>query len=668
MKLNDIKLRFDRKFIYLLIIISMIPVLSDWNYKGINFGDVLVVLSMLTIVKQLGIRELVMINLKWYVILPIIITLVNVSFHLLTSSNYELLIGFYFVTKLSLYVIFVNSAYYYINSINQLSTFFTINILVGSLIVIIGILISLLLLSGSKIPQDIFWTFTRSDKASFIFRGTSIVRLRSFFSEPSYLGIYLNLLLSVFLFRCSEEKTKIEKIQYISLMILMLGVILTFSFSAIITMSFILFLYIIKNYTRIIRMKWLTYTALIALLAIVVIFRNQIYQTIIVRTLDILSGKDTSSLNRIFGSWKHIRLDNLLFGNGIGKTPPIWNNLAYVLSDLGLIPFLLFLYGIFSVYRRNKYLSIMFVIFSFQRGGYLNNYYWYSILMVMIFSVDKSKKKNIGHLDETKYLVTVQNRKSTKKYSFLVPTLGERINQYTKLLQSLDMINRNDFEIVVINQGDNNHFEKINDSFPNLDIIMIHSNEKGISKARNLGLKNARGEIILLSDDDCYYNKDVLKILDNAFSNNVNVVISQIMDSESDNKYKAYSNNEKKYINSLELTSISSIEIAFRIESIKFLFDENLGVGSPYKLNATEEVDFLISNYESNTYKYIPVVTVYHEIKRVRDESRVMAKGYLYAKHFGIELGILVILRDFVIKKQNNFKQFVKGYNIYRKL
>lgn len=263
-------------------------------------------------------------------------------------------------------------------------------------------------------------------------------------------------------------------------------------------------------------------------------------------------------------------------------------------------------------------------------------------------------------------MVSTDNmNKFAKKYSFLVPTLGERVDQYTKLLNSLDAINRTDFEVIVINQGNEDMFAEINAKFPSLDIVMIKSTERGISKARNLGIQNTRGEIILLSDDDCYYDSKVLSTLDYAFSNNINVAITQIMGSNNDRKYKIYSEEEKYYKNTIELTSVSSIEIAFRAKSVKENFDENLGVGSPYELNATEEVDFLISNYEPNKYKYIPEVTVYHEIKQVQDETRVTAKGYLYAKHFGIVLSIVVLFRDLVVKKQNNIKQFIKGYNIY---
>jgi len=55
-----------------------------------------------------------------------------------------------------------------------------------------------------------------------------------------------------------------------------------------------------------------------------------------------------------------------------------------------------------------------------------------------------------------------------------------------------------DFSILIINQTHANAI--LTSDFSNIKVI--NSFEKGLSKSRNLGLKNAQGEILILADDD----------------------------------------------------------------------------------------------------------------------------------------------------------------------
>ena len=101
------------------------------------------------------------------------------------------------------------------------------------------------------------------------------------------------------------------------------------------------------------------------------------------------------------------------------------------------------------------------------------------------------------------------------KISVLVPTLGERTKEIERLLKSLLNQTYKNFEIIIITQGNHDTIKKIINKYKKLNIIHIVMNTKGLSKARNEGLNAATGEIIVLSDDDCWYPKESFDINEN---------------------------------------------------------------------------------------------------------------------------------------------------------
>lgn len=166
-----------------------------------------------------------------------------------------------------------------------------------------------------------------------------------------------------------------------------------------------------------------------------------------------------------------------------------------------------------------------------------------------------------------------------------------------------------------------------------LDIKQIEMSVKGLSRARNRGLEQASGEIVVLSDDDCWYPTNAFEIIVNAFEKRQSaiIVLSQIFDPEKNISYKNYTSNEEYVRNKLQLMSKSSIEVAFKKDLVmNKKFDERLGLGGEFVCG--EEVDFLLSNYEKNAIFYIPEVTVYHKKKENGSSNKqIIAKGAVYA-------------------------------------
>jgi glycosyltransferase involved in cell wall biosynthesis len=76
------------------------------------------------------------------------------------------------------------------------------------------------------------------------------------------------------------------------------------------------------------------------------------------------------------------------------------------------------------------------------------------------------------------------------------------------------------FEIIVIDQGDNKKTREILNEFLERSIQYFKIEGKGKGKGINLGVQKSEGEILAFTDDDCLVAKDWLKNIWTAFKKN----------------------------------------------------------------------------------------------------------------------------------------------------
>lgn len=96
------------------------------------------------------------------------------------------------------------------------------------------------------------------------------------------------------------------------------------------------------------------------------------------------------------------------------------------------------------------------------------------------------------------------------KFSLIMATCGRR-DDILDLLKSLEQQTYKNFELIVVDQNDtpiSDLFDEYKDKF---SINYIYTPIKGLSRARNAGLKVADGDFIAFPDDDCIYEKNVLE-------------------------------------------------------------------------------------------------------------------------------------------------------------
>lgn len=167
------------------------------------------------------------------------------------------------------------------------------------------------------------------------------------------------------------------------------------------------------------------------------------------------------------------------------------------------------------------------------------------------------------------------------------------------------------FNILIINQTTEN---LLYSEFENIRVI--NSYEKGLSKSRNLAIKNARKKICLIADDDVVYFLDFHKEIISAFNQNSSSSIITF-NHQREGAYKPQHSSQKTFRHSLKsIFNVCSIEIAFQLKDIKentICFDENFGLGSFFKI--AEEYLFLRDAIKLNLNAiFFPFLIVSHPL------------------------------------------------------
>ena len=280
------------------------------------------------------------------------------------------------------------------------------------------------------------------------------------------------------------------------------------------------------------------------------------------------------------------------------------------------------------------------------------------------------------------------------KISMIMGTLNRK-ELMERAVESILAQSYTDFEIIIVDQSD-----EINEEIALRDdrIIYKHINEKGLSLARNIGLKMASGDIVGLMDDDAVYEKSALMIVSKIFNqgNNIGFVSGQIIDFRNESVKSDKSHKVLSQINFFKYCI--SPAMFLRTAAIKgLLFDEELGVGR--YLGSAEESDFVLQiMYRNSKGVYVPEIHVHHprqnnksDIFRIElNKHKSYCRGYgaFCAKHIykykNINIALLYsysMIRTFggyclsFFKKDSYLKMFYmetlrsrkEGFEIYHK-
>lgn len=107
------------------------------------------------------------------------------------------------------------------------------------------------------------------------------------------------------------------------------------------------------------------------------------------------------------------------------------------------------------------------------------------------------------------------------KYSFIVPMYN--VEKYiSQCIDSLLAQKYNNYEIIIIDDGSTDSSLSISKKYEskNKNIKVFSQENSGVSKARNRGLKEAKGEYIVFVDSDDYCSENLLTIIEQNINQN----------------------------------------------------------------------------------------------------------------------------------------------------
>ena len=243
-----------------------------------------------------------------------------------------------------------------------------------------------------------------------------------------------------------------------------------------------------------------------------------------------------------------------------------------------------------------------------------------------------------------------------------ISTVEENLNELTIPKTDADIV-----YLIVIQHKNDFKYNKIPAQLSRrLDVNIILSQERGLSKSRNIIIRNARTKYIHFMDDDVRIDTDGVKSLASQMRMHKGDIITGTYTTLSGSPPKNY----KKHIfqhNILSAAQVSSIEICVDRESIfnnGIFFDINFGLGT--SLPSGEEYLLLADALRKNLLVlFSPTsVGVHPDITSGDDfyssAAKVRAKKEMIRRVFGTYFPIVSFL--FWAKKISKVKTFKQAY------
>lgn len=229
------------------------------------------------------------------------------------------------------------------------------------------------------------------------------------------------------------------------------------------------------------------------------------------------------------------------------------------------------------------------------------------------------------------------------KFSLIIGTYQRR-EELQLLFLSLEKQTYKNFEVILCDQNNEGFLEDIISEF-GLKFHILHlRTERGLSRARNEGLKVYSGEILAFPDDDCFYPPDLLNNIREYFINNPSIDgISCKVESSDKGIYEQRFPKLSCFITKNNVfNTVSSFTLFLRKHVVKEngFFNPSLGVGSGTPLGSGEETDYVLRAIQKGfKFYYLKDLTVYHPSKDAKlsgftkkdlERTRSYNRGYAY--------------------------------------
>lgn len=204
------------------------------------------------------------------------------------------------------------------------------------------------------------------------------------------------------------------------------------------------------------------------------------------------------------------------------------------------------------------------------------------------------------------------------KVSLVLATLG-RDTELADFLKSLRDQTYEDFELIIIDQNRDGKIDAIVEPFKDcFRINHIKVSFAGNARARDYGIGFAKGDIVAFPDDDCTYDKDVLKNVVAEFAGRADlaILVAGSYDFASDRFSIGVNSRKARYFSRFHMMGVEFTQFfnLHRIDRGQFYMDHDFGIGSKYSGGEGFELLYRLLRANCAAF-YTPDIKIYHADK-----------------------------------------------------
>ncbi|MBY6241984.1 glycosyltransferase family 2 protein [Methylosinus sp. Sm6] len=222
--------------------------------------------------------------------------------------------------------------------------------------------------------------------------------------------------------------------------------------------------------------------------------------------------------------------------------------------------------------------------------------------------------------------------------SLIVCTIG-RVEPLVRLFASLLEQTSADFEIVLVDQNPPGTLDVILASVVDRLKILHVASPRGLSRARNAGLREAAGALVCFPDDDCWYAPHLVEEVIGRFAREpgLDLLMGRTVDAAGTNSLGLFLGHSAPVDRRNVWFAGNSNGLFLRAEVAKRIggFDEALGVGADTPFRSGEETDYVLRALALGAKCWFHHdLTVFHDQAPDRN-SAAISRARAYAPGFG---------------------------------
>lgn len=238
-------------------------------------------------------------------------------------------------------------------------------------------------------------------------------------------------------------------------------------------------------------------------------------------------------------------------------------------------------------------------------------------------------------------------------FCLVVATLG-RTGELQRLFHSLRAQTYKRFTVFVIDQNHDDRVIPIIQSLgQDLDVRHLRS-EVGLSRARNVGVRMANGDVVAFPDDDCWYPPELLCRVAREFASDASIAAVGGWCADQNGDALLRRGSTRCDLDRFSVWQIVSTAVFIRKRALDEVggFDESLGVGASTPYQSGEETDLLLRALaRGQRLVFDPKISVFHPSWShcSPEKARAYGRGFgrvLREHRYPLWFGIYAILRS----------------------